>query len=388
MSASTASTGSVAGEMVPPTPRKPKTHTTPDIIRLLKSLSLTNILKRNKQIEAENDARDEKTLNHASDPATYPDPGSETASLITIDEADMARLRVPTFYASVKEHIYNTLAARLVDDELVDKEEKKRKGDEMSGLSSEEVRMAKRRCMDGSKHVVRKIGEAIPVEFAQSLYDTELHVGIPLPFFLNKNLRTLIDDGATLPMVKCNPLAGSSKGMYILDIEKLSNRFGKELSLTCSQWTEAAANMWEFQVSRDVDGPGGSHGKWYEDHFNFFGKLSDRDDMYEAWKDMELEFRRDHKSRALAFLPEDYDLAYNLAKASHKLRKEFGEFNARLAPSNRGGSTSFGRPARQVNSQPFPSGSRSTPSSNAVCLLCAERGHSVSYHINITVLRL
>ena len=64
-------------------PCVPCTHISPAIIQLLKNLSLPNILQKNKKIEADNDARS-MTLNHALDPATHPQPGSEVASLITL----------------------------------------------------------------------------------------------------------------------------------------------------------------------------------------------------------------------------------------------------------------------------------------------------------------
>ena len=106
-------------------PRVPRTHTSPAIIQLLKNLSLPNILQKNKKIEAENDARSTKTLNNTLDPAVHPEPGSEVASLITIDPEDLARLRVPSFFTSVREFIYNSLARHLADEELREKEEKK-----------------------------------------------------------------------------------------------------------------------------------------------------------------------------------------------------------------------------------------------------------------------
>jgi len=53
------------------------------------SLSLPNILQRNKKIEAENDARSTKTLNNALDPTAHPQTGSEATSLITIDAEDL-----------------------------------------------------------------------------------------------------------------------------------------------------------------------------------------------------------------------------------------------------------------------------------------------------------
>jgi len=180
--------------------------------------------------------------------------------------------------------------------------------------------------MDGTNHVERVVGEPIPIEFSQSLYDTELCVAVPLPFFLTRNLPSLIDEASTLPTVKSNPVPGESKGIYILNIDKLSARFGKELSLTCSQWSEAAANMWSFQISRDKSGADGEHAAWFEKHFNFFNMLNKRDELYDAWKVMELEFRQDHRSCHLKFSAADYDKALGLTEESHKLHKEFQEF--------------------------------------------------------------
>ena len=375
-------------------PRVPRTHTSPAIIQLLKNLSLPNILQKNKKIEADNDARSAKTLNHALDPAAYPQPGSEVASLITIDPEDLARLRVPSFFASVRDFIYSSLARYLADEELKEKEEKKRKDDD---ILAEDVRLSKRRCMDGSNHVERVVGEPIPIEFPQSLYDTEICVAVPLPFFLTRNLRSLVDEASTLPTVKSNPAPGETKGTYILNIEKLSARFGKELTLTCSQWSEAAANMWSFQISRDKLGSEGEHATWFEKHFNFFNMLNKRDELYDAWKVMELEFRQDHRSRHLKFSATDYDKALGLTEESHKLRKEFQEFVSssqtvagRSGPPYRGNAAPFpqrnfprGPSHSLTSSQPFSSGSgKSSPT--AVCLICAQRGHTVFSHLKST----
>jgi len=83
-------TDTMTDSAVTPQPRAPRTHTSPGIIQLLKGLSLPNILQRNKKIEADNDARSAKTLNNALDPAGHPQPGSEVASLITVDPEDLA----------------------------------------------------------------------------------------------------------------------------------------------------------------------------------------------------------------------------------------------------------------------------------------------------------
>jgi len=67
------------------------------------------------------------------------------------------------------------------------------------------------------------VGEPIPIEFYQSLYDTEICVAVPLPFFLTWNLQTLVDEASTLPTVKSNPVPGETKGTYILNIDKLNS---------------------------------------------------------------------------------------------------------------------------------------------------------------------
>jgi len=245
--------------------------------------------------------------------------------------------------------------------------------------------------MDGSLHVERIIGAFMPIDFANSLFDTELHVAVPLPFFLNKNLRILIDEASTLPTIKSNPLPGESKGIHILDIEKLSARFGKELSLTSSQWSEAALNMFKFQQARDKVGDMGEHAAWFDNHFNFFNVQQDRDELYEAWKVVKLDLRRDHRSQNLAFNAADHDAAFARAKSDHKLRLEFQALVASQGPkfspmNNRGGGSytknSLFKPSSrsQSGSQPFSSGSGRPPSSNSNCLICTEKGHTIFAH--------
>jgi hypothetical protein len=106
--------------------------------------------------------------------------------------------------------------------------------------------------------------------------------------------------------------------------------------------------MWSFQISRDKLGSEGDHATWFEKHFNFFNMLNKRDELYDAWKVMELEFRQDHRSRHLKFSATDYDKALGLTEESHKLRKEFHEFVnssqmvvARSGPSYRGSAPPF-----------------------------------------------
>ena len=52
----------------------------------------------NKEIEEKNREREGRTLRHMQDLLTHPELGSETASLITIDEEDINDLKDQTMF--------------------------------------------------------------------------------------------------------------------------------------------------------------------------------------------------------------------------------------------------------------------------------------------------
>jgi len=116
-----------AGEefVAPPPPRQPRTHTSPTIIQMLKGLSLASKLQRNKKIEAKNNNRAAKSLDHEQDPEAHPEPRSETASLITIDPKDLNRLKVPAIVATFREWIYPSLSVFLADEDVKEKVKRK-----------------------------------------------------------------------------------------------------------------------------------------------------------------------------------------------------------------------------------------------------------------------
>jgi hypothetical protein len=202
-------------EDLAPPPRARRTHSTAVIINLLKSLPLISALQKNKEIEAQNTARSRETLNHHIDPVVHPEAGSETASLITIDPEDRARLKVPSFFNSVRDYVYPSLAKWIADEEILDREAaavagplKRKTGDEKS-LPAADAAVVKRRCMDGSRMVPWVVGVPWTPRFPQSLFDTEDCVALPLSFFLNKNLRLIISEASTLPTIKSNPKPGT-----------------------------------------------------------------------------------------------------------------------------------------------------------------------------------
>ena len=251
-----------------------------------------------------------------------------------------------------------------------------------------EARVTKRRCMDGSLLMPRVVGVSTTIIFPQTLFDTENCVLVPLPFFLNKNLCHIIDKAATLPTVKSNPLAGETKGITIIDVEKLSATLGREGSLTCSQWTKATFQMYRFQKERDSEGLDRPFARWYDEHFNFFNTQDDRDEMYDSWKSVELLLFQEFRSQPTHFDSGYYMTKYEQAKSEARILAHINSIGKpdrdRFASSVRSGGGNNGksfRPSNPHNS--FPSGS-SRPPLPPCCILCAQRGHGVFEHANLS----
>ena len=57
-------------------PHVPCTHTSPAVIKMLKSLPLVSVLQMNKEIEDKNAVWSRKTFNHLSDPTIHMEPGA------------------------------------------------------------------------------------------------------------------------------------------------------------------------------------------------------------------------------------------------------------------------------------------------------------------------
>lgn len=140
--------------------------------------------------------------------------------------------------------------------------------------------------------------------------------------------------------------------------------------------------MFKFQQARDKLGDAGEHAAWFDNHFNFFNVQQDRDELYEAWKLVELELRRDHRSQNLAFNAADHEFQALLAASQ----------GSKMPPGNNRGSGNYAakgsaiKPSSrfQSGSQPFLSGSGRSSNPNSNCLVCAERGHTVLAHQDST----
>ncbi|KAF8974295.1 hypothetical protein BDZ97DRAFT_1772843 [Flammula alnicola] len=377
-----------------PPPRLPRTHTNPTIIQLLKSLPLISKLQKNKEIEDKNAERALKTLNHTQDMTAFPDAGSEAASLVTLDPEDLDRFRVPSFALSFRDYIYSSLAKWIADEEIKDPKNKRKALDDPK-ITSDEARIAKRHCMNGRKLTPWIVGAPWHASFPQSLFDTEGCIMVPLSFFLNENLQILNVEASTLPTVKTNPNPGETKGISILDVEKLSVRFGRELSLDFSQWTEAAGNVYLFQKERDEPNTGDAHSEWYDQHFGFYIAQKDKVRLYDTWKADELKFRQEHWACYGEFKGSRYDQAFALSEKQHAMMAEIRDMMAtNKTPSGRDNgnfpksSLNSKYPPRRSSDRPssssFPPGSGRSSSSPSDCLICAERGHDSRIHNDTT----
>ena len=98
--------------------RDRRTHISDQAIALLKKLSLSDKLKKNKQIDAANQERRLKSLNHVLDPTKYPKVASEEASLITLDLAEMDELWIPSIFERFKDQLTDVLYKLLSEEVL------------------------------------------------------------------------------------------------------------------------------------------------------------------------------------------------------------------------------------------------------------------------------
>jgi len=384
-------------------PRARRTHRDDFISSLLSKLQLREKLVKNKEIEDENKARELRSYNHHLDPLVYPQPGSEAASFVTIDEADMKDLKDPSIFARCMAIMPDFLLFRITRENRAEKEEKeKRKLDELAFTSSDDSQDAKRRRMDGSKAASRIIGSQRPIEFSEILFTTNVHIPIPITFFRNENLRYMIDHAATLPTTKSNPFPGEAKGQFILNIAELTKSskyfkgFGEELSLDFGEWSEAAENCFRFHQMQDKYGDKGDYSQWWSSHFNFFNAQEDKISQYEAWKGLELKLRREYRTEPTKFDINYYATRYEAAKTTYELKslidKQYNTHNnSNNTHSNsdrdrqqfRGGratgsSTQFRDTRNFPGHSLFPSGSRQ--SHPVCCILCGEKGHPVGQH--------
>jgi len=335
----------------------------------------------NKDIEQENERRAAHAYRHALDPVANPDPGSEAASMITLSSEEECSLSIPSVMSNVASVMPLYLLQWLGLKDTQDKE-KRRRDDPQSltdSLSLMDARIAKRRCMDGNKLVPRSASNSAEIVFPQILFDTELEVAVPLSFFTHSNLRYVIDNSSTLPTRRANGKSEGGKGPIIIDVDKLAERLGRELSLDFGQYIQASHQFYRFQSLRDavLDGPWTKC--WYF-HFQFFEAQHDAEEFYSYWKEYELQLRRDRRSLSLDYNENQYDLLYSQAKNNATILRLIQERDNK--PRNDFSRRNLPYPTKRADDssrKPFQAGGGKN-SATSTCIVCAERGHSAFAH--------
>jgi hypothetical protein len=113
-------------------------------------------------------------FNHTSNPTVYTEPGSDEASLISLDCADLNCFCKPSFAASFPNLIYSKLAKWIADEEIKEKLKLKLKPANKLKISTEDAQITKRHCMDGQKMIPWVVGVPWQAKFPQSLFNTKL----------------------------------------------------------------------------------------------------------------------------------------------------------------------------------------------------------------------
>jgi hypothetical protein len=335
----------------------------------------------NKNIEQANFTRAECAYKHALDPIANPDPGSEAASMITISPEEMSSLSV----SSIMSNLMSVMPLYLLQILNLQDNDKRKRDDPLSltdSISTMDTRIAKRRCMDGSKLVPRSASAAVEIAFPQILFDTEVKFSVPLSFFTHSNLWFIIDQASTLPTRRANGKS-EAKGPIIIDIEKLADKIGRELSIDFSQYTQASQQMFRFQSLRDSVVDGKWTQCWYQ-HFQFFECQHDAEQFYPFWKEYELQLRRDRRSLSQDYNENYYDLLYLQAKNNARFQKlleerDHTDYSRRTLPYSNQNRPTHNSRADDTQRRPFQAGG-SRLSAPATCILCAERGHALSHH--------
>ncbi|PPQ93945.1 hypothetical protein CVT25_015825 [Psilocybe cyanescens] len=377
-----------------------RTHISEHACDVLWKLALPLKLVRNKKIEAENLACADKTADHELDPVAHPDPGSPQASVISLMEEDESQLRVPAIVQKLMDCLPNYIIAWLAAEDAQAKDNKRKHDKALKDpLSAAEDKIAKRHCMQGSLLSAWDPLALASFSFPQILFDTENLVGLPLPFFTQKNLRYIIDELASLPTRKANSCSGDGKSIYILDIEKLLVKLGAELLMDFGSYLQAADQFYKFQLQRSADQ------EWAEiwrAHFRFFDSRPEAAELYLAWMHAELKLRHDTRTYHQRYLVSDYEAAFNHSVAEHKqcttaqadlvlvYNKLSQMEESIISRISKASGSAFSGLSRCPGAPPgssyahhssgplFLNGNRS--SVPPTCLLCAETGHGLSTH--------
>ncbi|KAK0465697.1 hypothetical protein IW261DRAFT_1346962, partial [Armillaria novae-zelandiae] len=261
-----------------PPPRVHQTHKTEAIRLLLKGLTLGQRLRKNTEIEENNEAKAQARLEQALDPDAEPEAIPDNVSLITIESHERRALKVPTFLAAfsrVPKSLQCALAAEEAAEKELDRAAKRKNNGEDSA--------AKKRTCEIRPERPRVLGQQNDINIHELLKDTDAFCSVPLHYFTNKNLQYINEHAYELPLTKANPEKGE-KSCSIINIPKLNEHLGKEDDMTFGDYTVAHPNFFRMITEIDPQGLLGIQSKFYKNHFTFFNQQIDKVEEFPAWR--------------------------------------------------------------------------------------------------------
>ncbi|KAF7330695.1 hypothetical protein MSAN_02447600 [Mycena sanguinolenta] len=211
-----------------------KTHKTPEISDLLKSLSRGARMQRNESIQDRNKERAIDRLIHKDD---FEFRDSDDESIITISDIGEEPPSPTSALTSAMKAVSPRTAKVLVNNFVIGSSSKRPREEDGETKPTKKPR----------KEITLREGMALPVAFHQHLRDLYTNgYYIPLSLFTNTNLRKLMSTAATVDMVKLNASTSYTKGLRLLDTAAFEQKNLKESDMDRGQWLEGAKNYIGF----------------------------------------------------------------------------------------------------------------------------------------------
>lgn len=350
---------------------------TPDLVNFFNGLSLSGKLEWNKAREDKNRLREQNRMLAIRYPQNAP-PDSDDESIFSLDSEDLNLLCDQSVFDSL-----SNIMPTYIKLELASRKRKRAPGSD-NKIADSDAQKIKRRRMDGKLPQLNPNRVSL-LEFPQIMFDTEDEgVHLPLPLFHPSCIHHIVTKLSKVPLTRVNPREGESKGRLVLDIDKLSEQFGEELSpvFTYAKYLEAASYYVRFQSSRDVHfdaNTGEGNGTWssvWIDHFAFFSSQPDADPLYPYWRTCEYELRTNILVGKASYDFATYQQHFLIAR-SHAMPKPTTADSSISRTSN--GKQFFrseGKNTRSNKKLPSPKG-KGSPS----CLACCGK-HTIFHHLS------
>ncbi|KAJ6460526.1 hypothetical protein C8R45DRAFT_941616 [Mycena sanguinolenta] len=219
-------------------PRTRKTHTSEDMIQVLKSLPRGVRISRNNAIEERNGQKAIDRSRQRAQPELYPDEISDDESLITVSEESPQAAAVGIMGKLSPDSVRKLIRALPALGAIAGPSHKRPREDDVPPPSN--ARLAAKRLRE-EIHI--RPGMSLPIVFHAMLQDLFFYnIYMPLSLFTTSNLCKVNATAAVLDTRKLNPAAPGDKQIRVLDVSAFEAAHGREEDLSCVQWKEGAQN--------------------------------------------------------------------------------------------------------------------------------------------------